>query len=546
MKKHSKNTRRLEGKSIKGDVSTSFQLFMNYDSGEDVDINPVKAQHYFDECKEALSFNDALGKSLPINRLTLDELDLYYFRRFVHLPIVFEKDVTVFIGDNGSGKTTILDAIARSFSWINARIVFQGRNGRPLDDSDVTIGALANAEVNATFSLGEHTRYKGSLVRPAKGIESAKSSKLEDYKSLSNLFRVVNSRSLKNSSQEINIPLLAFYSVDRSNIKSNATFDLEKISKDVTESRFDAIDKSVLDGTGNVSDFLKWFIFADNLSNTSELEKLSKIKNEIIALEKVVLDKSSTLYELLDSKREEEKNLSAKLIASDTEKNNEVLESVKSAITVAVPSVSNIFVDRSSGRAEVRLINENVNINFSQASKGQQVYISLVADIARRLVSLNPNLKNRLDGQGIVLIDEVELHLHPDWQKSVLRNLLSTFKNIQFIVSTHSPIVLSGVKSNNIRILGKNKNGEHVASSPLAQSYARSPSEVLQTIMHVDLSDNFPEKRLLDKYRKIVEQGDYKSDIAKSIRNSLEEALGNTHEELIRLDMVIRRRGLLD
>lgn len=546
MKKHSKNTRRLEDKSIKGDVSTSFQLFMNYDSGEDVDINPVKAQHYFDECKEALSFNDALGKSLPINRLTLDEIDLYYFRRFVHLPIVFEKDVTVFIGDNGSGKTTILDAIARSFSWINARIVFQGRNGRPLDDSDVTIGALANAEVNATFSLGEHTRYKGSLVRPAKGIESAKSSKLEDYKSLSNLFRVVNSRSLKNSSQEINIPLLAFYSVDRSNIKSNATFDLEKISKDVTESRFDAIDKSVLDGTGNVSDFLKWFIFADNLSNTSELEKLSKIKNEIIALEKVVLDKSSTLYELLDSKREEEKNLSAKLIASDTEKNNEVLESVKSAITVAVPSVSNIFVDRSSGRAEVRLINENVNINFSQASKGQQVYISLVADIARRLVSLNPNLKNRLDGQGIVLIDEVELHLHPDWQKSVLRNLLSTFKNIQFIVSTHSPIVLSGVKSNNIRILGKNKNGEHVASSPLAQSYARSPSEVLQTIMHVDLSDNFPEKRLLDKYRKIVEQGDYKSDIAKSIRNSLEEALGNTHEELIRLDMVIRRRGLLD
>ncbi|TOP64259.1 hypothetical protein CGH11_25480, partial [Vibrio parahaemolyticus] len=86
-----------------------------------------------------------------------------------------------------------------------------------------------------------------------------------------------------------------------------------------------------------------------------------------------------------------------------------------------------------------------------------------------------------------------------------------------FIVSTHSPIVISGVQSRNIRILGKNSDGEDVASPPVAQSYARSPSEILYTIMHVDLSDRFPESSTLEKYRKIVEQGDYKSEKAQKM-----------------------------
>lgn len=541
MNKTSKNTRSLENKAMKGDVSASFQLFSNYDT----DASPYKANKYLEQCKEALSFSSETHVEVPQNRLLLENIELYFFRRFKYLEVSFEKNVTVLIGDNGSGKTTILDAITRTFSWINARIVYKGRNGRTLEDSDVTIGVLDNAEVNTTLSLGDKTKYRGSLVRPAKGIESPKNSKLEDYKSLSNLYRVINSRLQSYLSEEINIPLLASYSVERSNIKPNITFDLDKISKETPESRFDAIDKSVLDGTSNISEFLKWLIYFDNISNSADLNRLSHIRNEIIALEKATTDSSSALYELLMLKRNEERELSLKLEKINAENNNLILKSVKSAITKAVPSISNIFIDRSSGRAEVRLIDENVNINFSQASKGQQVYISLIADIARRLISLNPTLNNKLHGQGIILIDEIELHLHPDWQKNILSNLTSTFPNIQFIVTTHSPIVLSGVKSKNIRVLGKNNIDEDVASTPIAQSYARSPSEVLNTIMHVDLSDRFPERSKLEKYRKIVEQGDYKSEEALNLRKELVDTLGDSYEELIRLDMVMRRRELL-
>lgn len=544
MRKNTRSIRSLENNVRKGNISSSFQLFRNYENGEDVDANPDRAREYFAQCFDALSFSSA-DIEKPLNKLSIEKIDLFYFRKFSNLSIEFENDVTVFIGDNGSGKTTILDAIARTFSWINARIVFEGRNGRPLDDYDVTIGESTNSEVNAVFHLGSNTTYKGSLVRPAKGIESAKSSKLEDYKSLSNLYRVVNSRSKEVRKEEINIPLLAFYSVERSQIKSSLTFDLEKVSSGAYDSRFDALDKTVLDGTGNVSDFLKWFIYADNLSNTNELKNLEKIRREIAALESIAQDESSALYNILVTKRNEEATLQKKLSTSNAESNNEIIQSVKNSIISAVPSVSDIFADRSSGRAEVRLINEGVNINISQASKGQQVYIALVADIARRLISLNPTLKNRLNGQGVVLIDEIELHLHPEWQKNVLKKLSTTFPNIQFIVTTHSPIVIAGVKQRNIRALGKNSSGEDIAASPIAQSYARSPSEILKTIMDVDLSNRYPEKSKLKEYRKIVEQGDYHSDIAKKLKKELIVAFGSTHEELIRLDMVIRRREML-
>ncbi|MDN3617370.1 retron Ec78 anti-phage system effector ATPase PtuA [Vibrio gallaecicus] len=544
MSKINRSIRHLENNANNGNISSSFQLFQDFESGEGVNVDPHKAVKYFKQCATALSFSEEKIEC-PRNRITLKDIELFYFRKFTHLPIRFEEDITVFIGGNGSGKTTILEAIARTFSWINARIVFQGRNGRTLDDYDVTIGELTNSEVNTTFGLGEHTTYKGALVRPAKGLESAKSSKLEEYRNLSNLFRVVNSRMRTLTKKEIDIPLLAYYSVDRSYIKSNLTFDLEKVSSGEQESRFDVIDKSVLDGTGNVNDFLKWFIYSDNLSDDKEIASLTKIRAEISALESIVTDDSSPLHAILETKRNDENELSKKLSQSNKKNISSSIQYVKDAITSAVPSVSDLFVDRSSGRAEVRIVNEGVNINISQASKGQQVYIALIADIARRLMSLNPTLTNKLNGQGIILIDEVELHLHPEWQKNILYKLTSTFPNIQFIVTTHSPIVLSGVKSQNIRTLGTNIEGIDVAVSPLAQSYARSPSDVLETIMHVDVSTSFPETSKLEKYRKIVEQGNYQSNDSKQLRKELIEALGSSHEELVRLDMVVRRRELL-
>jgi hypothetical protein len=83
-------------------------------------------------------------------------------------------------------------------------------------------------------------------------------------------------------------------------------------------------------------------------------------------------------------------------------------------------------------------------LRIEQLSDGYKVVIAMVADLAARMAEANPNMEKPLEGKGIVLIDEIDLHLHPKWQREIIKQLTRVFKNVQFIVSTHSPIIVIG------------------------------------------------------------------------------------------------------
>ncbi|EKN6414447.1 DUF2813 domain-containing protein [Yersinia enterocolitica] len=552
MKKHHDNAnqrnkiRALQRNARKRNISSMFELIDHYEDNTSVTLDLKNAQEYFHICSNELDFVSIAEDEIPKNKIKLDSLKLINFRRFKELNVLFEDDITIIIGNNGAGKTTILDALARTFSYINARIISKGRNGRSLDNADVKVGCADNAEVITSLSLGKNTKYNGSLIRPAKGIENSKNSFLDSYSSLANLFRVINDRNNKLYKKEINIPLLAFYPIERSFLKSNLTFELERLDSISTNSRFDAIEKSALDGSSNIEEFLKWFIYLDNLENSNPIQdEIKQLETEVKAFELVAMQ-SSVLADELEKRKK-------KLISKQQSLSNvtnlhisKVKQHVKHAITNAVLSISDIYVDRSSGRVEVKIINDGTDINIFQASKGQLTYLSLIADLARRLISMNPTLDNPLHGQGIVLIDEVELHLHPEWQQNIISHLISTFPNIQFIITTHSPQVLSTISKQKIRKLSVNILGEDIVATPIAESYARSTSTVLSTVMHVEPIPDFPEKRILDKYRKIIEQGDFRSPEAAELYNKLVKALGENHEELVSLSIVKRRREKLE
>ena len=89
-------------------------------------------------------------------------------------------------------------------------------------------------------------------------------------------------------------------------------------------------------------------------------------------------------------------------------------------------------------------------LELDQLSGGQRAILALAADLAWRMAQGNPHLEDPLASEAIVLIDEVELHLHPSWQQRILNDLRRTFPNAQFIVSTHSPQVLTTVEPKNI------------------------------------------------------------------------------------------------
>jgi predicted ATP-binding protein involved in virulence len=100
-----------------------------------------------------------------------------------------------------------------------------------------------------------------------------------------------------------------------------------------------------------------------------------------------------------------------------------------------------------------------------------------VCDIARRLAIANPKTEP-LQGQGIVLIDELELHLHPQWQRTVVSALQATFPNIQFLLTTHSPQVLSEVPQESIFIL---ENG--IVKKPALNNFGRDSNTILEDTM---------------------------------------------------------------
>jgi predicted ATP-binding protein involved in virulence len=184
----------------------------------------------------------------------------------------------------------------------------------------------------------------------------------------------------------------------------------------------------------------------------------------------------------------------------------------------------------------------------SQLSDGIRNSIALVADLAYRAVQLNPHLGEgaALESSGIVLIDEVDMHLHPSWQQTILISLREAFPKIQFIVTTHSPQVLSTVKRENIRHIGKNRNNELIASPPLAMTYGEPSGDVLQAVMFVDQQPPVPEKADLQRLTSLIDQGLYDSSEVSTLTAQLKRSLGEHHAQLQRLQRSIQRQRMLN
>jgi len=152
--------------------------------------------------------------------------------------------------------------------------------------------------------------------------------------------------------------------------------------------------------------------------------------------------------------------------------------------------------------------------------------------LARRFSQVNPESDDPLgDGQAVVLIDEIDLHLHPKWQRQIIRNLEATFPRCQFIATTHSPQVIGEVPSDRIQIIA---NGQ--VYSP-THSFGVDSSRVLEEIM--DAPPRSPEVQdLLDRLSRSVAAKNLED--ASTLVAELAAKLGQDDAE------VIRARTLLD
>jgi predicted ATP-binding protein involved in virulence len=177
-------------------------------------------------------------------------------------------------------------------------------------------------------------------------------------------------------------------------------------------------------------------------------------------------------------------------------------------------------------------------LKVEQLSDGIRGILAMVGDIAYRCVKLNWHLgANAAKAtHGVVMIDEIEMHLHPAWQQNILGNLCKAFPNIQFIVTTHSPQVLSTVQSHQIRVLDEGQ--VHSAS---AGTKGAEVSRILKQVFGVDSRpQNDPNTQLLNEYLDLVYKDKWNE--AKEQRRKLDEIYQGNEPALTEADLYIENR----
>ena len=423
--------------------------------------------------------------------MKLKSVEIENYRAIEKLKLSLDPSLTVLHGDNGYGKTSVLSAIAVGLGdeamlgpFLDVFIYFCEEDWRE---------GAGNPLVSLTSMDGKACERPGtrSVVKRKKAEEemSVHRENLEEA-------LVEDSHADNND-----MPICVLYGTDRTvSDVPESVVSPRHLPRRV--SRLDAL-KGALSARTDFEDLFAWFYFKED-------EELREQK-----------ERRDFDYQL--------KEVSA----------------VRQAISSMLPEVSDPRTESNPPRFVVSQKSEQgqaEKLSLDQLSGGYRIVLALAADLARRMVQGNPHLDDPLESEAVVLIDEVELHLHPKWQQRILGDLQRTFPNAQFIVSTHSPQVLTTVEPQRIVELSR-EDDRIVAGAPAGATYGAEAGDVLSVVMGVKERPENEFTKALDQYRRLVREGQWESEEALALRASL-ESMSPYDPALDRADLEIRRRKL--
>jgi predicted ATP-binding protein involved in virulence len=208
------------------------------------------------------------------------------------------------------------------------------------------------------------------------------------------------------------------------------------------------------------------------------------------------------------------------------------LAAVEAAIKCCINEVTRIWFDVQYDELHLERSNGDIQ-SFSMLSEGYRNMVAMVADIAWRASVLNPQHgpEAHQRTEGVVLIDELDLHLHPSWQRRIVADLRRTFPKIQFIVTTHSPQIVASVTRDQIRLLDRN---QLIASKPYVEG--RDSNEILEDVFGVPKRPE-PVQAEIDALYRLIEDEDFVA--ARARLAMLEEHLGPEDAAMIRARWIL-------
>ena len=370
--------------------------------------------------------------------MKLKRLELTNFRVFEQATFDFQPGMNLLVGINGTGKSSVLDALRILLSHTRPRFTaFRGR-GSSFGIDDITIGR-DGLMAHLHFELGESSfsqlmRQQREEDIPVKEREGQVRGQTYDTGER-NSFIVHKGGLPKGSRTAVEQSLTVYFSPHRSLLSMGAP------SKQASAGGQAAAFAYALSPRGlRLREFAEWWLAQETL-----------LRDEADSI---------TTHRL-------------ETLADVVERFLEGYTHLRAVGDLATPFTWDSSEWDSGERYDgsqlptLRLDKGDITLDVRQLSDGERGLLALVFDLARRLSLANPKLEDPLrEGKGIVLIDELDLHLHPRWQRTVVEKLTKTFPNCQFIATTHSPFIIQSLRPGQlINLESKNSSEEYADKS---------------------------------------------------------------------------------
>jgi predicted ATP-binding protein involved in virulence len=429
--------------------------------------------------------------------MKINRLEIKNFKKFSDYTLDLHPQFTLLIGDNGTGKTTILDALAIAAGvWlVNSPDTTLNYSRRNILRSQIRLEAIS---IDSITQFIERTPTQIKAIgaindQPIQWLRqikenSSRTSNTESKEALniiSKLFKQVE------AGEKIWLPIMAYYGAGRAGLPSN-----QRAITYTSPSR-------------------RWDAFYDCFEERISIPRLHTwFQKEAIA----------------SVKRQGQMRSGYKV--------------VKFAILRCIPNANDLWFD--GDRGEIVIAIDDQPQPFSNLSAGQKMMVALIADLAIKIVTQNASfLPKEIDIEnqalpqilqqtsGLVMIDEIDVHLHPKWQRQVVDDLKNTFPAIQFICTTHSPIITSEVEAKCIRFL---ENGDTISTIP-SESYGLDANRVLDELMGAS-ERNKEVTQNLHKMFQLIDDEDF--DMARQAMIPLITKIGDRDPEITRAQTLIK------
>lgn len=415
--------------------------------------------------------------TMQINHITIQN-----FRCFESFEAKFHKELTVIVGNNGSGKSTLLDAVSIAVGTFLAGFDGMSSPGIAKDDAlnkCYDMGSVVELQPQFPVSIGASGIVAGTSIAWKRELRSAEGkTTVVDAKEMTAVSTALQSQ-VRNGEKPL-LPLISYYGTGRLWAQKREKKSSELMSFNRQMGYVDC-----LDAASNEKMMRKWFekMTLQSATNGTPTPELIAVKSAIVQCFQGITG----------------------------------FDDVDVQFNLDTHELDILYRNEGSERERYPM---------KELSDGYKNTLSMVADIAYRMAVLNPWLLDQVlsETTGIVLIDEIDLHLHPQWQQRIIGDLRTIFPKVQFIVSTHAPLVINSVKKENLLILT-----DQQASEPQNEIFGRDANAILNSIMGVNERPDKIKQMFQTVYDAIDEQ---RYDDAAATLRQIEDKIGSADPEL--------------